>query len=68
MDQALIDQIVSNVLAQLQPAPARTVIEQPKQQPELAVVELAAPVITADLLADSVRRGETSQNRHASRF
>ena len=57
MDQALIEQIVSNVLAQLQPAPARSVIEEPKPQPKVAVIELSSPIITADLLAESVREG-----------
>lgn len=33
MDQALIDQIVSNVLAKLQPAPVRPVVEAPVETP-----------------------------------
>lgn len=56
MDQALIEQIVSNVLAQLQPAPPRPVIEAPKPPVVTPpVIELSAPIITADLLAESVR-------------
>lgn len=58
MDQALIDQIVSNVLAQLQPAPSRPVDEAAKPQPK-AGVELTVAVITADLLADSVVAGQS---------
>lgn len=57
MDQALIDQIVSNVLAQLQPAPVRPAIDAPKPAVP-AVVELTAPVITADLLAEMVLAGQ----------
>ena len=63
MDQALIDQIVSNVLAQLQPAPARPV-ENPTSRPaertvpKLVGVELTAAVITADLLAGSRVAGQ----------
>lgn len=58
MDQALIDQIVSNVLAQLQPAPARPVVNAPISQHKSEAVELTAAIITADLLADSVVTGQ----------
>jgi hypothetical protein len=57
VDQALIDQIVSNVLAQLQPAPVRPVIEEPKPQSKPSVIELTAPVITAEILSETVRVG-----------
>lgn len=61
MDQALIERIVSNVLAQLQPASVRSAAESPKSAPKLttvekliaekpAAIELTASVITADLL------------------
>jgi len=74
VDQALIDQIVSNVLAQLQPAPVRPVIEAPVAEaplfsklpaatvvapkPQPVAIELTAPVITAELLAATVRAGQ----------
>ncbi len=60
MDQALIEQIVSNVLTQLQRAPVRTVVNEPKpeQKPALSIVEITAPVITANLLAEAVRNGQ----------
>lgn len=74
MDQALIDQIVSNVLAQLQPAPVRPVVEAPvvetplfsklpaatvaAPKPQPVAIELTAPVITAELLAATVRPGQ----------
>ena len=74
MDQALIDQIVSNVLAQLQPAPVRPVVEAPVAEaplfsklpaatvaapkPQPIAIELTAPVITAELLAATVRAGQ----------
>lgn len=79
MDQALIDQIVSNVLAQLQPAPVRPVVEAPAAKapvvetplfsklpaatvatpkPQPVAIELTAPVITAELLAATVRAGQ----------
>jgi hypothetical protein len=68
VNQALVDQIVANVLAQLQPAPPRPVIEQPspKVQPVPAAprpqaTELTAAVITADLLAATVRTGMALQ-------
>jgi hypothetical protein len=64
VDQALIDRIVSNVLAQLQPEPPRPVVEAPKPATETpkapvpsAAVEITAAIITADLLAESVRGG-----------
>ncbi|MEK6260221.1 MAG: RpiB/LacA/LacB family sugar-phosphate isomerase [Planctomycetota bacterium] len=64
MDQALIEQIVSNVLAQLQPASVRPVIELPKSVPKMmtvekvAAIELTASVITADLLEVTARVGQ----------
>lgn len=58
MDQALIEQIVSNVLTQLQRAPARTVVKERKVEQAPSVVEITAPVITANLLAESVRSGQ----------
>lgn len=69
MNQALVDQIVANVLAQLQPAPPRPVIEQPAPKPQPVVpaasrpqaTELTAAVITADLLAATVRTGMALQ-------
>lgn len=51
MDQALINQIVSNVLAQLQPVPVRPAIEQ-LPQPKPATAQVTASVITADLLSE----------------
>ena len=85
MNQALIDEIVSGVLAKLQPAPVRPVIEairQPTTTPVFAsptpsasaaktvtaaqtntvplpVIELSGPVITADLLEQSLRAGQS---------
>lgn len=64
MDQALIDQIVSNVLAQLQPASVRPVAESPKSALKLmtiekpAAIELTASIITADLLEETARVGQ----------
>ena len=70
VDQALVEQIVSNVLAQLQPASVRPVVESPKSAPTImtvemlkpvekpAVVELTASVITADLLEANARAGQ----------
>ena len=69
MDQALIERIVSNVLAQLQPASVRPVIEVPKSTTKLttveqavvekpAVIELTASVITAGLLEETARVGQ----------
>ena len=58
VDQSLIEQIVSNVLAQLQPASVRPVNQSPKSTPKPtmtlksvverpAAIELTASVITA---------------------
>ena len=70
VDQALIEQIVSNVLAQLQPASVRPVVESPKSTLKTmaveklmtvekpAVIELTASVITADLLEATARAGQ----------
>ncbi len=69
MDQALIEQIVSNVLAQLQPASVRSVVESPKSTHKTttvvkpvvekpAVIELTASVITAGLLEETARVGQ----------
>lgn len=70
VDQALIEQIVSNVLAQLQPASVRPVVESPKSAQKVptveksvtvekpAVIELTASVITADLLEATARAGQ----------
>ena len=70
VDQALIEQIVSNVLAQLQPASVRPVTESPKSTLKTmaveklmtvekpAVIELTASVITADLLEATARAGQ----------
>ena len=64
VDQALIERIVSNVLAQLQPASVRPVNESPKSTPKTmaieksAVIELTASVITADLLEETARVGQ----------
>lgn len=58
VDQALIEQIVSKVLTQLQRAPARAVGNEPKTEQTTSVVEITAPVITANLLAESVRNGQ----------
>lgn len=66
MDAALIDRIVTNVLAQLQPTvavrPAPTVVTSEPAAPTpqavtaaSTVVELSDPVITAGLLQDTVR-------------
>lgn len=62
MNQALVDQIVANVLAQLQPAPPRPVPEPakptlPASAPKPVATELTAAVITADLLSATVRPG-----------
>ncbi len=87
VNQALIDEIVTSVLAQLQPAPARPVeqVTRPQQlgsprsiaPPRPAVVssaavvpppviatkpssiELTVPIITADVLEQSVRPGQS---------
>ena len=69
MDQALIEQIVSNVLARLQPASVRPVVESPKSTTKtmtaekLAVekptaIELTASIITAGLLEETARVGQ----------
>ncbi len=64
MDQVLIEQIVSNVLAQLQPASVRPVVESPKSAPKMmtiekpGTIELTASVITADLLEETARVGQ----------
>ena len=69
MDQALIQQIVSNVLAQLQPASVRPVVELPKSTTKTttvvksvvekpAVIELTASIITAGLLEETARVGQ----------
>ncbi len=71
VDQALIEQIVSNVLAQLQPASVRPVAETPKSAPKTttveklmtveksAVIELTASIITAGLLEETARAGQS---------
>lgn len=84
MNQAVIDEIVANVLAQLQPVAVRPVKPAPPAvaasnavtpnvatvnsstsvaaqpvTPKLNVAELIVPVITADLLENSVRPGQT---------
>ena len=64
MDQAFIEQIVSNVLAQLQPASVRAVANTPKSAPKMitvektAAIELTASVITAALLEETARVGQ----------
>ena len=69
MDQTLIEQIVSNVLAQLQPVSVRPVVESPKSTTKTttvvkpvaekpAVIELTASVITAGLLEETARVGQ----------
>ncbi len=74
VDQALIEQIVSNVLAQLQPASVRPVVESPKSTTKMetvgkpavepqaivkpAAIELTASIITADLLEETARVGQ----------
>jgi len=64
VDQVLIEQIVSNVLAQLQPASVRPVVESPKSAPKMmtiekpGTIELTASVITADLLEETARVGQ----------
>ena len=75
MNQALIDEIVTNVLAKLQPIAARPISPPPKPfsveplkvipavtplpvEAKPATIELLAPVITADLLENSVRPGQ----------
>ena len=64
MDQALIERIVSNVLAQLQAASVRPVVESPKSTPKTmtiekpAAIELTASIITADLLEETARIGQ----------
>ena len=77
MDQALIEQIVSNVLAQLQPASVRSVVESPKSAPKTtmtvksvverpAAIELTASIITADLLEVTARVGQPLKIGHRS--
>ena len=69
VDQALIERIVSNVLAQLQPASVRPVVESPKSTAKTTtvvkpvveksvVIELTASVITASLLEETARVGQ----------
>lgn len=59
MDQAFIEQIVSKVLAQLQPVPARPEINDTRPEPaKPTILELTAPIITADLLAGTVKPGQ----------
>ncbi len=64
-DNNLIEQIVANVLAELQPTPAvRTPVAPaspplPSRKTETSVVELDLPVITADLLAERVRPAQS---------
>ncbi|MFO0916999.1 MAG: hypothetical protein U0872_01630 [Planctomycetaceae bacterium] len=64
-DNHLIEQIVANVLAELQPAPAVRAAVAPSSPPlpapksETQVVELDLPVITADLLAERVRPAQS---------
>lgn len=67
MNQSLVDEIVSNVLAQLQPKIARSVnpVETPKPVEKpigsstvSAVVDLTSAVITADMLESAVRPGQ----------
>ena len=64
VDQALIERIVSNVLAQLQPVSVHPVIEVPKSAPKMMAVEksvaieLTASIITADLLEETARVGQ----------
>jgi hypothetical protein len=56
MDQAIIEQIVANVLQELQPAPT------PRAEaaaPSLAAVHFDAPIITAALLEERVRGGQS---------
>jgi hypothetical protein len=57
VDQALIDQIVSSVLAKLQPAPARSVVSVPPPKAIPATIELTSAVITADVLSESYKTG-----------
>jgi len=58
MDQTLIEQIVANVLAQLQPAAA----SRAEGMASLATeVQLDHPIITADVLEDRVRNGQLVQ-------
>lgn len=67
VDQDLVEQIVSNVLAQLQPASSRPVLTAPVAVAPasiaatplvITVTELTAPIITAELLATTVRLGQ----------
>ena len=64
VDQALIERIVSNVLAQLQPVSVHPVVEVPKSAPKMMAVEksvaieLTASIITADLLEETARVGQ----------
>lgn len=63
MDQALVEQIVASVLAQLQPAPVRPVVQahKPETKSIPASTELNATVITAKVLESSVRAGTAVQ-------
>lgn len=62
-DNDLIEQIVANVLAELQPAAAkvRAPVEQSlaSSQPSSHAIELDAAVITADVLEERVRKGQS---------
>jgi hypothetical protein len=60
VDNDLIEQIVANVLAELQPAPHDSA---PKSTTPISprmseVIELDLPVITAEVLSDAVRQGQ----------
>lgn len=63
MDNDLIEQIVANVLAELQP---KATVRAPTASPsppvakaDAAVVDLDLPVITAEILAERVRQNQT---------
>jgi hypothetical protein len=56
MDQALIEQIVANVLQELQPTPA---LRAETVATVVAEVQLDVPVITAGILQDRVQAGQT---------
>ncbi len=63
-DNDLIEQIVANVLAELQPAPAvrAQVSIPPESSPaklDASMIELDLPVITADSLAERLRAGQS---------
>jgi hypothetical protein len=59
VDNNLVEQIVANVLAELQPKVTVRAPTPPVVQAETAVVDVDLPVITAEILAERLRPGQT---------